>query len=44
VAFSSTPREIMEEEVLGRIYDASFHFMHDAETGASIVAPQGISL
>ncbi|HUT23991.1 MAG TPA: ABC transporter ATP-binding protein [Sumerlaeia bacterium] len=44
VAFRGTPREILDEAILGHIYDASFHFMHDAESGASIVAPQGISL
>ena len=44
VSFCGTPREIMDEDVLSGVYDASFHFIHDRETGTSIVAPQGVAL
>jgi iron complex transport system ATP-binding protein len=40
--FCGATSDVLDEAVLGSIYDARFHFLRHAGTGATIVAPQGI--
>ncbi|MFW6286804.1 MAG: ABC transporter ATP-binding protein [Candidatus Sumerlaeota bacterium] len=44
VAFCGPVGELACEEKLGEIFDATFRFIHDPETGLDLVAPQGATL
>ena len=44
VAFSGKPSDVMNNEVLERIYDKTFLFVDHPETGQPVIVPEGIEL
>jgi iron complex transport system ATP-binding protein len=41
VAFSGSIHNMADEKTLSQIFDATFRFIHDPQTGLDLVAPQG---